>query len=304
MALTIFTGMPTSTPGAASAPTTKSAVPKASGPSAGTVIVSLSAAALQSSSASQQSGSGSDLIAQWRDALGDREKSDQSALTQLEALNKQMRSSRHDDASQRLQQLLAQYRLLRMFGGNAKALADLAKQIKAAASDLSASGDSASTDPSTDAAAGTTTVAAPTDATGETTSTVPAESAASSAASTDTPDTGDVASMPTASDAAVAAAAPGDQGDDADPSTSGATDASIPPPGQRADAAWQQLVQQVNDAGARAQRKANDELLLTQARAAIADIERMAKQAEEAKRHKAAAHRPAPTGSGGLDKVI
>jgi hypothetical protein len=285
MALTIFTVTPTSTPGASSTPTTKTSAAKAPAPAPGAVIVSLSAAAWQIGLPSAQSGPGSDLVAQWRESLGDRDKADRSALAQLQALNKQMRSSRHDDASLRLQQLLEQYRTLRMLGGNPKALAELAKQIKAATNELSASsGDAASADPSADAAAGgATAAAAPTDATGETTAAVTVESAASGAVSIDTSNAGDVASTLPASDAAVATATSGDHGDGTDPSTSGEATASNPPPGRQADAVWQQLIQQVNDAGARAHRKANDEMLLAQARAALADLERMAKQAEAAK---------------------
>jgi len=236
-----------------------------------------------SSSPAQQSA---DLLTQWGNALGDRHKADLSALAQLQALNKQMRSSRHDEASLRLQQLLAQFRILRMLGGSAKAMADLAKQIKAAANDLSASGDAGSVDPSTDAAGGADAASAPTDATGATA----AGATAATTASADPANAGEAASTQPASDSAAPATAAADPGKDAGSSTSAATNASDPSQGQQAATVWQQLIQQVDEAGAKAKQKAEDELLLEQARAAIGQIERMAKRAEEQRRHKVAVH--------------
>jgi hypothetical protein len=56
-------------------------------------------------------------------------------------------------------------------------------------------------------------------------------------------------------------------------------------------------MQQVNDAAAKARQRADDDMLLQEARATISQIERMIKRAEEAKRHK-------PDANAIIDKLI
>lgn len=232
---------------------------KQSGTTGDGVVVTLSALARQLGDSSSQTDAAqsSDLLAQWRNALTDRQKADLGALGQLQELSKQMRRARHGEASARLQQLLAQYRALRMAGVSAKALADLARQIKAAANELAASGES-----------GGAGLADPVGA-----EAAPTSADAGGATAADASKSGGAAPPgQIAADAAVPATASGDA---AQPSTS------------RARGMWQQLVQQATEEGARAQERAEDELLLQQARAVIGQIERMIKQAEEEKRHAA-----------------
>jgi TolA-binding protein len=65
----------------------------------------------------------------------------QQALDQLRQLNVQLRTSNHDAAAARLQHLLQEFHALQQFGtASARALAALAKEISAAAADLSAGG--------------------------------------------------------------------------------------------------------------------------------------------------------------------
>jgi hypothetical protein len=65
----------------------------------------------------------------------------QQALDQLRQVNEQLRTSNHDAAAARLQHLLQEFHALQQFGtASARALAALAKEISAAAADLSAGG--------------------------------------------------------------------------------------------------------------------------------------------------------------------
>lgn len=270
-----------------------------SGSAADAVVVSLSAEAAQLGSAvGAQAG---DLVAQWREALTDRQKADENGIAQLTELSKQMRRSRHDQALQRLQQLLAQYRALRMLGASsAKALAALAKEIKAAANELAAGGDSGES--STDTSGSVVATASAAGTAGVTADIVAAASAGADAAR----------AGPGAADTAAPAASAGGPAKDTTASVPGDAEQSKPSPSQ---ARARQLIAQAEEAGARARQHAQDDLLLQQARAALGDIARLAKQVDDEKQRKGmAAHATADAAAGksgilvraptGLDVIV
>lgn len=259
------------------------------GGAAAAVVVSLSAEAAQRGSTD---GEQPDPVAHWREALTDRQKADENAIGQLMELNKQMRRSRHDQALQRLQQLLAQYRALRALGASAaKALSALAKDIKAAANELAASGDGGAGESATDTAGSVVAAASVAVTAGGTADIVAAVGASGNVAK----------AAPITADAATPTASTGSEDERTSTSVPGEAAPSESTPSQ----AWaRQLIDQTVAAGAAARQRAQDDLLLQQARAALSDIERLAKQVDDENRRKGAAGKSGVGATAGLDVIV
>ncbi len=223
----------------------------------------------------------------------------QQALDQLRQVNEQLRTSNHDAAAARLQHLLQEFHALQQFGtASARALAALAKEISAAAADLSAGGGNGAA-PTTDtsfAGAGDQAPDGPANAQGDEGS---AASATSSTAvtSSNAPQvaTGTTAA-PTQSASADApppegqhAATPGSQTAD---SRTPATSSGSPDPGAVAASAAQRqalldhLKDQAGQNAAQTQAASADRDLLTQAADAVGAIQSIVKQAAEEEREK------------------
>ena len=223
----------------------------------------------------------------------------QQALDQLRQVNEQLRTSNHDAAAARLQHLLQEFHALQQFGtASARALAALAKEISAAAADLSAGGGNGAA-PTTDtsfAGAGDQASDGAANAQGDEGS---AASASSSTAvtSSNAPQvaTGTTAA-PTQSASADAppsegqhAATPGSQTAD---SRTPATSSGSPDPGAVAASAAQRqalldhLKDQAGQNAAQTQAASADRDLLTQAADAVGAIQSIVKQAAEEEREK------------------
>lgn len=226
------------------------------------------------------------------------------ALDQLQQLNKQLRNSNHNAAAERLKQLLQEFHALQALGtASARALAALAKQISAAAADLSQAGGNGA--PSTaDASFTDDTLAAgqasddPTNAQGDEGSAASAASPAAvtgsnvpqAAAGTPATPPGNIAADPATSEGNHAPTAGSQTAD----SRSAATDSSFgfanPGAVQPSDAQRQALLdhlkEQASQNAAQTQGASADRDLLTQAANAVGAIQGIVKQAAKQEQEK------------------
>jgi hypothetical protein len=226
------------------------------------------------------------------------------ALGQLRQLNEQLRTSNHDAAAARLQHLLQEFHALQQFGtASARALAALAKEISAAAADLTAGGGNGAA-PTTDTSFADETLAAgqtpdePANAQGDEGS---AASATSSTAVTSSNAPQVAAGTTAAPTQSVAADAPPSEGQHAATlgsqtadSRTPATDplSGSPDPGAVAASAAQRqalldhLKEQESQNAAQTQGASADRDLLTQAADAVGAIQSIVKQAAKEEREK------------------
>jgi hypothetical protein len=224
------------------------------------------------------------------------------ALGQLRQLNEQLRTSNHDAAAARLQHLLQEFHALQQFGtASARALAALAKEISAAATDLSAGGGNGAA-PTIDTSFANETLAAgqtpdePANAQGDGGS---AASATSSTAVTSSNAPQVAAGTTAAPTQSVAADAPSSEGQHAATlgsqtadSRTPATSSGSPDPGAVAASAAQRqalldhLKDQAGQNAAQTQAASADRDLLTQAADAVGAIQSIVKQAAEDEREK------------------
>lgn len=234
-----------------------------------------------------------DLAARLQQALDDPQNPVGSALSQLKQLNEQVRQANHDAAGQKLQQLLKQFSILRLFNGSLspRQLAELAKEIADAAQQL-ASSDSGPTIDATGSSAGSTT-----DASSASTALSSNESATTSviegSVDTATPAAPAPVATPGAASPAVSASVAGTS------STSGqghAPAASASAPNVSAtdtltgNTSRQALLNAIEAQGAKGlsevQGKIADQSLLQQAANAVSAIQGLIKQAQEKEQHK------------------
>jgi len=212
------------------------------------------------------------------------------ALSQLQQVIAQLRNSSHNAAAARLKQLLQEFRALQQFGtASARALAALAKQISAAAADLSQGGGNGATS-TTDTSANTPADEGPT------------ASAASPTAVTgsNVPQAAGTPATPSENIAAEAAASEGHQAPTHGSQTADSRTAATDPlsgsanPGVVAasDAQRQALLdhlkEQASRNAAQTQAASADRDLLTQAANAVGTIRAIVKQAakEEQEKHR------------------
>jgi hypothetical protein len=217
------------------------------------------------------------------------------ALGQLRQLNEQLRTSNHDAAAARLQHLLQEFHALQQFGtASARALAALAKEISAAAADLSEGGGDGAT-PTTDTSLGQ----APDDPANTQGDGGSAASATSSTAVTSSNAPQVAAGTTAAPTQSVAADAPPSEGQHAATlgsqtadSRTPATSSGSPDPGAVAASAAQRqalldhLKEQAGQDAQRTQAASADRDLLTQAADAVGAIQSIVKQAAEEEREK------------------
>ena len=242
-----------------------------------------------------------DLATRLQQALDDPQNPAASALRGLKQLNEQIRQSAHGAAGQRLQQLLKQFSILRLFNGSLspRQLAELAKEIADAAQELASS----ESEPTTDATG---------QSAGSTTDASSASTSLSSNDSSTTNVTGDsVEAVTPAIPSAAQVAAPGGASPVVSSSAAGtpstsdqgnapATAASTPnisaadTPAANTNQR-QALLDEIEAQGAKGlaevQGKIADQSLLQQAANAVSAIQGLIKQAEEKEQHK---HKGAP----------
>jgi hypothetical protein len=224
------------------------------------------------------------------------------ALVQLQQLTAQLRSSNHDAAGARLTQLLQEFHALQQFGtASARALAALAKEISAAAADLSESGGSDDAIPTADTLSADAGGQAPDDSANAPADDGPTASASSPTAATNSnvPQTAaEVLAAPTQIVTAdipaseeQSATTPGAQDAGSNPPTADPSSGSLDPSPVAAGAAQRQallnhLEVQAGQNAAQTQAASADKDLLTQAADAVDAIQGIVKQAAEEEREK------------------
>jgi hypothetical protein len=231
-----------------------------------------------------------DLIALLQQALGNSQNPDANALRQLTQLSAEIGQSNHDAARQKLEQLLKQFSILRLFKLSPRQLAELAREIAAAAQELASSGTGAGVGAVTSANDFTTATATTADASDD------ADSAA--APTPDTVQAADAAATQSglqsgATDASsdgdqAAAASSGVLAGTADPSSpsSAPADFSSQPDAAQRGAILDAILERGSQNAAQAGAKAADRSLLQQAAAAVSTIQGRIKQAEDEARRK------------------
>jgi hypothetical protein len=224
------------------------------------------------------------------------------ALGQLRQLNEQLRNSNHNAAAARLKQLLQEFRALQQLGtASARALAALAKQISAAAADLS-QGDESGATSTTDTSFADATPAggqAPDDSANTQADEGSTPSAASPTAATSSNAPQPVAGTLVTPPKNIAAETVASEGHDAPSaglqtadSRTAATSSGSANPGvtQARDAQRQALLdhlkEQASQSAAQTQAASADRDLLTQAANAVGAIQSIVKQAAEEEREK------------------
>ena len=221
-----------------------------------------------------------DLIALLQQTLSNSQNPDANALRQLTQLSAEMRQSNHDAARQKLEQFLKQFSILRLFKLSPRQLAELAREIAAAAQELASSGagaDVGAVTSANDFTTATAATAAPAPDTVQAADAAATQSGLQSGA-TDASSDGDQAAA--ASSGVLAGTA-----DASSPSSAPADFSSQPDVAQRGailDAILERGSQNAAQAGA----KAADRSLLQQAAAAVSTIQGRIKQAEDEARRK------------------
>jgi len=253
---------------------------KASGLASESVTITLSAAAQQSIAQQNQ------------------------ALSQLRQVVEQLRNSNHDAASARLKQLLQEFRALQQLGtASARALAALAKQISAAAAELSqGSGNGAAPTADTSFADETLAAGQPADDSADTQGdegSAPSATSPTAVTSSNVPPAAaGTPATPLQNIGADNAASEGRHAPDVDSQTSdsrtAATDPSsgsanpgvVAPSDTQRQALLDHLKEQASQKAAQTQAASADRDLLTQAANAIGTIQRIVKQAAEEEKEK------------------
>ena len=228
------------------------------------------------------------------------------ALSQLQQVVEQLRNSNHNAAAARLKQLLQEFRALQQFGtASARALAGLAKQISAAAADLSQGGGNGATS-TTDTSFADAALAggqAPDDSANTPADEGPTASAASPTAVTGSNVPQAAAGTPATPSENIAAETAASEGHQApthgsqtadsrtaatDPSSGSANPGVVAASDAQRQALLDHLKEQASQNAAQAQAASADRDLLTQAANAVGTVRAIVKQAakEEQEKHR------------------